>query len=147
MYKKKNYVHKYYFLSPVDEMKTFARALLRCKSFKDRQECLSDSLDSLSLNFPDLYFQLYKEMKRRELESNDYQKINKWLKSPPSHSYIKLHGALMLVKSHNIIVKDEYLDSVRTMLCETIKNGTNLEIAKKICRLIEKSPHLKFIYQ
>lgn len=131
----------------VDEMNELARALLEHKSFKERQECLSNMLDYLAFNYPDLYFLLYKEIKRRERESNDQNQITKWLNTAQPHVYVKVHEALMLVKSHNIIAKEEYVEIIRKMLCQTIENGTNIEIAQKICCLIVNSPHLKNIYK
>lgn len=52
-------------------MKQLATTLMQCKSFKERQERLSESLDNLSFDYPDIYTILYREIKRRELESND----------------------------------------------------------------------------
>lgn len=128
-------------------MKQLARALEKCTSFKNRLECLSESLDHLSFDYPNLYSLLYREMKRRELESNDPNRIIKWLSASQPSSYIKLHEALMLVKSHNIMAKEEYLDSLKQMLIQTIENGTDIEVVIKICSLIEKSTHLKSIHE
>lgn len=136
------------FLFLVDEMKQLARALESCKSFKNRQECLTKSLDFLAFNYPDVYSLLYRDIKKRELECNDPNKIMKWLIVPqPNNIYMKLHEALMLVKNHNTMAKEEYLDCIKKMLCQTIEKGTNIEIAMKICTLIEKSSHLKSIYK
>lgn len=130
----------------VDEMKQLSKALMQRKSFKDRQECLSESLDHLSFDYPELYSLLFREMKRRELESNDPSKIIKWLKSSAtSDSYVKLHESLMLVKNHNLMAKEEYMDNLKRMLYQTIDCGTNIKMALKICHLIEKSPHLSTI--
>jgi len=86
-------------------------------------------------------------MKRRETESNDPNKMTKWLSTLEPSSYVRLHEALMLVKSHNIVAKEEYMHNIRKMICRTIDNGTNIEIVMKICCLIEKSPHLKSIHE
>lgn len=127
-------------------MKQLAVALSKLESYKSREECLSKSLDALSLDYPYIYSQLYREIKRREMESNDPHKINKWL-GQTSNSYTKLHEALILVKNHNLLAKDKYLINIRNMLCETIENGTNIVLAKKICYLIENSSHLKNIHE
>jgi len=134
-------------LFSVDEMKQLAEALMQCKSFKERQERLSESLDHLSFNYPDLYTVLYRGMKKRELYSNDPSKIIKWLNNPSSKSFVKLHEALMLVKNNNIMAKQEYMYNLRRMLNQTIENGTNIEIAVKICNLIQKSPNLTIIHE
>jgi len=134
-------------LFSVDEMKHLAEALTQCKSFKERQERLSESLDHLSFNYPDLYTVLYREMKKRELDSNDPSKIIKWLNHQSLKSFVKLHEALMLVKNNNIMAKEEYTYNLRRMLNQTIENGTNIEMAIKICNLIEKSPNLTIIYE
>jgi len=128
-------------------MEQLAEALMQCKSFKERQERLSESLDHLSFNYPDLYTVLYREMKRRELDSNDPNKITKWLNNPSSKAFVKLHDALILVKNNNIMAKEEYMYNLRRMLTQTIENGTNIEIAMKICNLIEKSPNLTIIHE
>jgi len=135
------------FLFRVDEMKQLEEALMQYKSFKERQERLSESLDHLSFNYPDLYMMLYKGMKKRELHSNDPSKITKWLNNPSSKSFVKLHEALMLVKNNNIMAKEEYMYNLRLMLNQTIENGTNIEVAVKICRLIEKSPNLTIFHK
>ncbi|XP_060850700.1 uncharacterized protein LOC132929389 [Rhopalosiphum padi] len=131
----------------MEEMKQLAMTLMQCKSFKERQERLSDSLDHLSFNYPDLYTVWFREMKRRELESNDPNKIIKWLSNPSSKSFVKLHEALMLVKNNNIMAKEEYMNNLRRMLNQTIENGTNIEAAVKICHLIEKSTNLSIIHE
>lgn len=131
----------------VNEMKQLAEVLMQCKSFKERHERLSESLDHLSFNYPELYTVLYREMKKRELDSNDPNKITKWLNNPSSKSFVKLHEALILVKNNNIIAKEEYTFNLRQMLNQTIENGTNIEIAVKICHLIEKSPNLTIIHE
>jgi len=140
-------IEKLFFFSIVDEMKQFAIALDQLKSNKHRQKCFSESLDNLSFNYPNLYFVLYREIKRRETESNDPNKMSKWLSTLEPNSYVKLHEALMLVKNQNIIAKEEYMHNIRKMICRTIENGTNMEIVIKICCLIEKSPHLKSIHE
>jgi len=134
-------------LFSVDEMKQLAEALMQCKSFKERRERLSESLNHLSFNYPDLYTVLYREMKKRELDSNDPSKITKWSNNPSSKSFVKLHEALMLVKNNNIMAKEEYMYNLRHMLNQTIENGTNIEIAVRICNLIEKSPNLTTIHE
>jgi len=135
------------FISTVDEMKQLAIALIQLKSYKCRQKSLSESLDNLSFNYPDLYSMLFREIKRREVESNDPNKINKWLNASQSYSYVKLHEALMLVKGHNLLAKNEYLENLQKMLLQTLESGSNTEIVMKICCLIERSPHLKTIYE
>lgn len=128
-------------------MKKLANALKDCKSYKARQQCLNDSLDFLSFEYPDIYYLLFKEVKQREREFNDPNKISKWPSIMVPNSYVKLHEALILVKSHNILAKEKYMDNIKQMLCHTIENGTNIDVAIKICRLIEKSPHLKTIHE
>lgn len=128
-------------------MKQLANALEKRSSFKDRLECLTESLDNLSFDSPNMYSLLYREMKRRELESNDPNKIIKWLSASQPNSYVKLHEALMMVKNHNVMAKEEYLDNLKQMLNQTIENGTDIEVAVKICSLIEKSAHLKSIHE
>lgn len=128
-------------------MKQLAEALMKFKSFKDRQHRLIESLDTLSFNYPDIYSQIFRELKKRELDFNDPNKITKWLGTSKSNSYVKLHEALMLVKSHNIMAKEKYMDNLHQMLCQTIEDGTNIEVAVKICCLIEKSPHLTSVYE
>ncbi|CAI6360720.1 unnamed protein product [Macrosiphum euphorbiae] len=128
-------------------MKQLAEALMQCKSFKERQERLSESLDHLSFNYPDIHTMLYREMKKRELDSNNPSKITKWLNNQSSKSYVKLHEALMLVKNKNIMAKEGYMYNLRHMLNQTIANGTNIEIVVKICNLIEKSPNLTIIHE
>jgi len=86
-------------------------------------------------------------MKRRELYSNDPNKIAKWIKNPSSNAFVKLHEALILVKNNNIMAKEEYMYNLRRMLSQTIENGTNIEAAVKICNLIEKSTNLAIIHE
>ncbi|XP_025209115.1 uncharacterized protein LOC112604349 [Melanaphis sacchari] len=129
--------------STMAEMKQLATKLMQCKSFKERQGRLSESLDHLSFEYPDIYIILYREIKRRELESNDPNKITKWLSNPTQKSYIKLHESLMMVKKNNIMAKEELIYNLSSMLNQTIENGANLKAALKICHLIEKSTNLK----
>lgn len=129
----------------MEEMKLFAKTLMKSKSHKERQQKLSESIDQLSYNYSEVYTLFYKEMKRRENESNNPYTIHFWFIS--SHCYVKLHEALLLVKHNNIIAKVKYLDYLKYMLFQTIKHGTNVDEAMKICRLIEKSAHLKSIYE
>lgn len=131
----------------MEEIKRLAETLMKCKSFKERQLSLAESLDTLSFDYPDIYFLLFKEFKKRELEFNDPNKIIVRPNTSNSNLYLKLHEALMLVKSNNIMAKEEYLDIIKKMLHQTIRNGSNIEVAMKICRLLEKSPHLKTIYK
>lgn len=128
----------------MEEIK-LAKTLLQCKSFKIRQHHLEESLNTLSFDYPDLYSQLFKEMKRRELTFNDPTKIAKWFDTSNPDAYLKLHEALILVRSHNIMAKEEYTNSLKQMLCQTLENKNNIDLAVKICNLIEKSPHLKTI--
>lgn len=124
-------------------MKHFSKTLMKSKSPKERQRRLKESIDQLSYNYSDVFTLFFKEMKRRENESNNPYKIHFWFKS--SHCYVKLHEALILVKNNNIMAKDKYLDSLKCMLYQTIEHETNIDEAIKICRLIEKSAHLKSI--
>lgn len=127
----------------VDEMKQLATTLMQHRSFKERQECLRESLDHLSFDYPDIYAVLYREIKRREMESNNPNQIAKWLKNLTQKSYVKLHESLMMVKNSNIMAKEELMYNIRCMLNRTIKTGTNIEETMKICHLIGKSTHLK----
>ncbi|CAI6344719.1 unnamed protein product [Macrosiphum euphorbiae] len=124
-------------------MKQLATTLMQYRSFKEKQECLSKSLDHLSFDYPDIYVMLYREIKRRELESNDPNRIAKWLSNSEQNPYVKLHESLMMVKNKNIMAKEELMYSLSAMLNQTIKNGTNIEAAVKICHLIRKSSNLK----
>lgn len=128
-------------------MKQLAITLMQCKSFKERQERLSEALDHLSFNHPDLYTVWFREMKKRELESNDPNKITKWLNNPSSKSFVKLHEALLLVKNNNIMAIEEYIKNLKCMLNQTIENGTNIDVAVKICHLIEKSTKLTIVHE
>lgn len=128
-------------------MNRLAKTLLEYKSYKDRQQHLNESLNTLSFEYPEIYTQLFREMKKRELEFNNPNKITKWLSDSTSNSHVKLHEALLLVKSHNIMAKEKYMDNIKQMLCQAIESGTNIEIAVKVCSLIEKSPHLTSIHE
>lgn len=129
-------------------MKRFAEALVKCESEKQRREQLIESLDDLSFDYPDVYSMLFSEMKIRELEANDSNKISKWLSSSNnSNSIVKIHEALLLAKSDDLMIKEEHIDNLKHMLCHTIENGTYMEEVVKICYLIEKSPSLKNIYE
>lgn len=128
-------------------MEQFAKSFMQCKSFKDRLQNVNESLDHLSSQYSNLYIMLFKEMKKRELEYNDSFKIIQWLDTKKSNSYFKLHEALILVKSHNMIAKDNYILNLRHLLQQTIENGSDIEAAVKICNLIEKSSHLSTIYE
>lgn len=128
-------------------MNQLAKDLTQCRSFKNRKQLLMEYLDTLSFEYPDIYCLFFREMKKRELEFNEPNKIAKWLCTSNSNSYIKLHEALLLVKSHNIMAKEVYMDSIKQMLCLTIEKETDIEIAVKICNLIVKSPHLASIHE
>lgn len=129
-------------------MKRLAEALMECESDEHRRECLIESLNDLSFEYPDVYSMLFMEMKIRELDANDPNKMAEWLStSNTSNSIVKIHEALILVKSDDMIVKEEYLDNLKQMLSRTIENGTHLEEVVKICYLIEKSPSLKTIHE
>ncbi|XP_025198147.1 uncharacterized protein LOC112596601 [Melanaphis sacchari] len=129
-------------------MKQFAEALIKCESDEQRRKHLIESLDDLSFDYPDVYSMLFKEMKIRELEANDPNKISEWLStSNTSNSIVKIHEALLLVKNDEMMVKEEHLDNLKHMLCRTIENGTHMEEVVKICYLIEKSPSLKTIHE
>lgn len=131
----------------VDVIEQLVKLLMQYKSTKDRQECMSELLNHMSLNYVDFYSLLWREMKKREVESNDPNKISKWLINPNPNSLIKLHDALMYVKTNNIIAQEVYLNNIQVMLYQTIINKTNIEVAVKICCLIEKSPHLKIMHE
>lgn len=135
------------FLFLVEEMKQLAKALMQFKSFKDQNQCLIEALDILSFDYPDIYTQLFREIKKREMTSNDVNQITKFLNFSNQDAYVKLHEALILVKNHNIIAKEKYMDNIKLMLTHTIKNRNNIDLAVKICSLIEKSPHLKSIHE
>lgn len=129
----------------MEDFKNLVMTLLNCKSYKERKGRLSESFDWLSFDFPDLYALFAKEMKRREIESNNPNRISKWLNTP--HSYEKLHEALILVKNTNIMAKEEYVGCLMRMLFQTIESRTNIDKTVKICRLIETSTHLASIYE
>lgn len=132
----------------MDELKQFGKALMQYKSYKERQEHLIKSLDHLSYYYPDIYSQLIREIRKRELEYNDPNKITKWLNISISNTYyIKLHEALMLVNNNNAMAKEQYIPILKHMLNQTIEKKTNIEVVGKICRLIEKSSHLVNIYE
>lgn len=129
----------------MDDLSNLAKTLLQCKSYKERQERLNESIDQLSFDYPDVFSILSREMRRREIESNDPNKISNWLNTP--NSYVKLHEALILVKNTNIIAKEEYVECLKRMLLQTLEHRTNIEKTVKICRLIEKSTHLSSIFE
>ncbi|VVC24999.1 Hypothetical protein CINCED_3A013762 [Cinara cedri] len=132
----------------MDELKQFGKALMQYKSYKERQEHLIKSLDHLSYYFPEVYSQILREIKKREIESNDPNKITKWLNISTSKTYyVQLHEALMLVNNNNTMAKEQYTTSIKHMLCQTIEKNTNIEFVIKICDLIEKSSHLQTIYE
>lgn len=131
----------------MEEINQLAKTLLEHKSYKDRQQRLNESLNSLSFEYPEIYTQLFREMKKRELDINNPNKITKWLSASKSNAHVKLHEALLLVKSHNIMAKEKYMDNIKQMLCQAIENGTHIEVAMKVCSLIEKSPHLTSIHE
>lgn len=126
-------------------MNKFAKAIMQIKYFQQRQKRLGESIDRLSFDYPDVYATLFREIKKRELEANDPNKINNWLDT--SNSYEKLHEALMLVKNNNMIAKEAYTVNLKRMLTHTITNGTYINEAMKVCYLIEKSPSLSSIYE
>jgi len=129
-------------------MKRLAEALMECESDEQRRKCLIESLNDLSFEYPDVYSMLFMEMKIRELDANDPKKMSEWLStSNTSNSIVKIHEALILVKNDDMMVKEEYLDNLKHMLCSTIENGTHVEEVLKICYLIEKSPSLKTIHE
>lgn len=131
----------------MDEIIQLAKAVMKLKTFQQRQEYLNESLDHLSFDYPEVYSTLLREIKRREIEINDPFKITKWLNESKSNSYVKLHEALLLVKNNNILAKEEYLENMKSMLFHTIETGTCIDLAMKICLLVEKSPSLKSIYE
>ncbi|XP_060860226.1 uncharacterized protein LOC132937426 [Metopolophium dirhodum] len=129
-------------------MKRLAESLMECESDEQRRERLIKSLNDLSFDYPDVYSMLFVEMKIRELDANDPKKMSEWLStSDTSNSIVKIHEALILVKSDDMMVKEEYLDNLKHMLCRTIENRTHVEEVVKICYLIEKSPSLKTIHE
>lgn len=123
-------------------MNQLAKTLMQLNSYKDRQNLLNGSLDCLSFNYPDVYIQLFKEIKKRERESNDINKITEW-----TNSHVKFHEALILVRSNNVMAKEKYLESLKLMFCQTIENGNNIEATLKICSLIENSIHLSTFHE
>lgn len=128
-------------------MEQLAKSLMQFKSSKDRLQSLNESLDHLSFHHSNLFIMLFRELKKREMEYNDSKKMTNWLSASKSNSYVKLHEALILVKSHNNIAKDNYLLNLKYMLNDTVETGSNIDAAIKICCLIEKSPHLSTIYE
>lgn len=129
-------------------MKRLAEALMECKSDEQIRECLIESLNDLSFEYPDVYSMLFMEMKIRELDANDPNKMSEWLStSNTSNSIVKIHEALILIKSDEMMIKEEYLNNFKQILCHTIENGAHMEEVVKICHLIEKSPSLKNIYK
>lgn len=128
-------------------MEELAKTLLGLKSFNDRLKCLSESLDSLVFKYPEIYHMLFKEIKRREFEFNNPNKIVEWLNNSNPNAYLKLHEALLLVNNRNILAKEQYIDNLKPILLHTIQYRTNIEVVTKICSLIEKSQHLKAIYE
>jgi len=129
-------------------MKRLAEALMECKSDEQRRECLIESLNDLSFEYPEVYTMLFMEMKIRELDANDPNKMSKWLStSNTSNSILKIHEALILIKNDEMMIKEEYLNNLKQILCRTIENGAHMEEVVKICHLIEKSPSLKTIYK
>lgn len=137
-----------YFLFLVTPMQLLVNSLKQCnKSYKNRQDHVNESLDFLSFNYPDVYSLLFKEVKKRELESNNPYKIIQFSHNLSTISYVKLHGALILVKGHNNLAKEMYLIVLEHMLCQTIENRINIEQSMKICYLIETSKTLSIIYE
>lgn len=129
----------------MDDLENLARTLLKCKSYNKRQQRLSESFDRLSFDYPKVYYELAREIKRRDIESNNLCEIFKWLNTPDS--YVKLHEALILVKNTNTMAKEQYADRLKDLLFQTIEYGTNVDKMVKICHLIEKCAHLKSIYE
>jgi len=129
-------------------MKRLAEALMECESDEQRRKCLIESLNDLSFDYPDVYSMLFMEMKIREIDANDPNKMSEWLSTSNTlNSIVKIHEALILVKSDDMMVKEEYLDNLKNMLRRTIENRTHVEEVVKICYLIEKSPSLKTIHE
>jgi len=129
-------------------MKQLAEAIIKCESDEQRCKYLIKSLNDLSFDYPDVYSMLFMEMKIRELDANDPDKMSEWLNTSNTlNSILKIHEALILVKSDDMIVKEEYLDNLKHMLCHTIENRTYVDEVVKICHLIEKSPSLKTIHE
>ncbi|VVC25002.1 Hypothetical protein CINCED_3A010411 [Cinara cedri] len=130
----------------MDEMKQFANVMIHHKCFKERQGCLTESLDHFSIEYPELYSLLYMEIKKRGMEFNDPNKMFKWLTTSTSNNnYKKLHEALIFVKKNNIMAQEQYIIDIKHLLCQAIEKKTNINEAVKICRLIEKLPNLTFI--
>ncbi|VVC25003.1 Hypothetical protein CINCED_3A010411 [Cinara cedri] len=127
-------------------MKQFANVMIHHKCFKERQGCLTESLDHFSIEYPELYSLLYMEIKKRGMEFNDPNKMFKWLTTSTSNNnYKKLHEALIFVKKNNIMAQEQYIIDIKHLLCQAIEKKTNINEAVKICRLIEKLPNLTFI--
>lgn len=136
-----------FFLFTVDEMKQLAKTLIQYKPMKKRQEIVVESLDSFSIDYPELYSHLFREIKNRRMEFNDLNKISKWLNTSTSNNFVKLHEALILVNKNNIIAQEQYINDLKYLLSQTIEKKTNLEEAVKICCLIKRLPNLSFIYE
>lgn len=129
-------------------MKQFAKMLMQYTSFKERQDCLSESLDYFSNEYPELYSRLHMEIKKRRMNYNDPNKVSKWLNTSTSNNnFVKLHEALMSVKKTNIMVQEQYIIGINHLLCQVIEKRTNIDEAVKICRLIEKLPNLRSIHE
>lgn len=128
-------------------MKQFGKAMLQCKPFSNRQKCLTNSLDYFSIDYPELYSELFVEIKNRGKEYNDLNKISRWQNTSTTNNYYaKLHEALISVKKGNIIAQEQYIIYIQHLLYQTIEKKTNIKEAVKICNLIKKMPNLTIIY-
>ncbi|XP_050537935.1 uncharacterized protein LOC126903641 [Daktulosphaira vitifoliae] len=141
------FVTKLLTMSKLPEVKNYVKAINDCKSFKLRQQILSEMLDYVSIENPDAFLQIFREMKKRELDANDPNKISKWLSSSNVKFHSKLYESLMLVKSNNILAQEEYLGSLKQMLSHTLSTGDKLDECLKICSLIEKLSSLSKIHE
>lgn len=128
-------------------MKQLVNTLIQHKPYKERQKIVVESLDNFAIDFPEIYYLLFWEIKNRRMEFNDLNKISKWLNTSASNNFVKLHEALILVNKNNIIAQEQYIIDIQHLLCQTIERKTNIEEAVKICSLIKRLPNVKFIYE
>jgi len=131
----------------VEEIKQLARALMNKSTYKDRHDLLEKMLDYLSFEYSDCYSLLVREIRKREMQSNNPNLITKWINTSTENPIIKLHESLLLVKRHNIIAKERHIENVMSMFNQTIERGINTNAALKICNTIRDSKHLEDVYE
>lgn len=131
----------------MEEIKQLARALMNKSTYKDRHDLLENMLDYMSFEFSVCYSLLVKEIRKREMQSNNPILITKWMNTSTENSIIKLHESLLLVKRHNIIAKERHIENVLCMFYQTIERGKNTNAALKICNTIRDSKHLEDVYE